>query len=162
MPSCPPLLTSASAAWRIARRSLLVLQAAALHGAGRVREMHAALTAASRLGQGYGYRRVFLDDAALLQPLLKHAGAGDLAWLSELLAPSAAPSHASAQASHELTKRELRILARLESGLSNREIAESLFISESTLKWHLHNVYGKLDVRSRSGATAKAKQLQSL
>ena len=73
----------------------------------------------------------------------------------------AAPKHAD-KVSGDLTKRELRILAKLDSGMSNREIAESLFISEGTLKWHLHNVYGKLDVRNRSGAIAKAKQLRLL
>jgi ATP/maltotriose-dependent transcriptional regulator MalT len=38
----------------------------------------------------------------------------------------------------ELAKRELSILKRLESGLSNKEIAEAIFVSEGTLKWHLH------------------------
>jgi LuxR family maltose regulon positive regulatory protein len=59
----------------------------------------------------------------------------------------------------ELTKRELSILKRLESGLSNKEIAEAIFVSEGTLKWHLHNVYGKLNVKNRSGAMTRARAL---
>jgi ATP/maltotriose-dependent transcriptional regulator MalT len=59
----------------------------------------------------------------------------------------------------ELTKRELSILKRLESGLSNKEIAEAIFVSEGTLKWHLHNVYGKLSVKNRSGAMTRARAL---
>ncbi len=59
----------------------------------------------------------------------------------------------------QLTKREASILKRLESGLSNKEIAEAIFISEGTLKWHLHNVYSKLDVKNRPGAMAKARTL---
>ncbi|HTB64850.1 MAG TPA: LuxR C-terminal-related transcriptional regulator, partial [Steroidobacteraceae bacterium] len=59
----------------------------------------------------------------------------------------------------ELTKREVSILKRLESGLSNREIAEAIFVSEGTLKWHLHNVYGKLNVRNRAGAMVRARAL---
>ena len=59
----------------------------------------------------------------------------------------------------ELTKRELSILKRLETGLSNREIAEAIFVSEGTLKWHLHNVYGKLNVKNRSGAMTRARAL---
>jgi ATP/maltotriose-dependent transcriptional regulator MalT len=59
----------------------------------------------------------------------------------------------------ELTKRELSILRRLETGLSNKEIAEAIFVSEGTLKWHLHNVYGKLNVKNRSGAMTRARAL---
>jgi ATP/maltotriose-dependent transcriptional regulator MalT len=59
----------------------------------------------------------------------------------------------------DLTKRELSILKRLASDLSNKEIAEALFVSEGTLKWHLHNVYGKLNVKNRSGAMARARAL---
>jgi len=59
----------------------------------------------------------------------------------------------------KLTRRELRILRQLDSGQSNREIAAALFISEGTLKWHLHNVYGKLGARSRAGALARARSL---
>lgn len=56
-----------------------------------------------------------------------------------------------------LTRRELKVLRQLDSGMSNREIAAALFISEGTLKWHLHNVYGKLGARSRAGALARAR-----
>jgi ATP/maltotriose-dependent transcriptional regulator MalT len=59
----------------------------------------------------------------------------------------------------ELTKRELSILKRLESDLSNKEIAEAIFVTEGTLKWHLHNVYGKLNVKNRSGAMTRARAL---
>jgi ATP/maltotriose-dependent transcriptional regulator MalT len=59
----------------------------------------------------------------------------------------------------ELTKRELSILKRLETGLSNKEIAEAIFVSEGTLKWHLHNVYGKLNVKNRTGAMARGRAL---
>ncbi len=58
----------------------------------------------------------------------------------------------------ELTKREIELLKRLDSGMSNREIAESVFISEGTLKWHLHNIYGKLGARNRSGALICARR----
>jgi LuxR family transcriptional regulator, maltose regulon positive regulatory protein len=61
--------------------------------------------------------------------------------------------------SERLTPREVSILKRLESGLSNKEIAEAIFVSEGTLKWHLHNVYSKLNVKNRSGATTRARTL---
>jgi LuxR family transcriptional regulator, maltose regulon positive regulatory protein len=59
----------------------------------------------------------------------------------------------------QLTRREVSILKRLESGLSNKEIAEAIFVSEGTLKWHLHNVYSKLNVKNRSGAMVRARTL---
>jgi ATP/maltotriose-dependent transcriptional regulator MalT len=61
--------------------------------------------------------------------------------------------------SERLTAREVSILKRLESGLSNKEIAEAIFVSEGTLKWHLHNVYSKLNVKNRSGAMTRARTL---
>ena len=61
--------------------------------------------------------------------------------------------------SERLTPREVSILKRLESGLSDKEIAEAIFVSEDTLKWHLHNVYSKLNVKNRSGATTRARTL---
>jgi DNA-binding NarL/FixJ family response regulator len=55
-----------------------------------------------------------------------------------------------------LTRRELEVLRYLAGGLSDREIAEALFISPRTVARHLHSIYQKLDVTSRSAATAYA------
>ena len=51
-----------------------------------------------------------------------------------------------------LSPRELSILKALESGGSNREIAERLFVAEQTVKFHLTNIYRKLGVSSRTEA----------
>jgi DNA-binding CsgD family transcriptional regulator len=51
-----------------------------------------------------------------------------------------------------LTGRELEILQRVDAGFSNKEIASQLGMSESTVKVHLRNVFGKLGVHSRTGA----------
>jgi DNA-binding NarL/FixJ family response regulator len=59
----------------------------------------------------------------------------------------------------QLTRRAVSILKRLESVLSNKEIAEAIFVSEGTLKWHLHSVYSKLNVKNRPGAMARARTL---
>lgn len=48
-----------------------------------------------------------------------------------------------------LTPREIEIVRMVTSGLSNREIGEKLFISEGTVKTHLHSVYEKLSLKSR-------------
>jgi len=49
-----------------------------------------------------------------------------------------------------LTVREQEVLKVLLDGKSNRQIAEMLFISESTVKTHVRNIYSKYDVRSRA------------
>lgn len=51
-----------------------------------------------------------------------------------------------------LTGRELEILALLAEGLSNREIADRLFVSENTVKTHASRVFGKLGARRRTQA----------
>jgi ATP/maltotriose-dependent transcriptional regulator MalT len=58
-----------------------------------------------------------------------------------------------------LTKRESRLLRLVEAGLANKQLAKELFISEATVKWHLHNIYGKIGVRSRTAAIARAREL---
>lgn len=61
-----------------------------------------------------------------------------------------------------LTDRERDILAHLARGLGNQEIARALFISEATVKTHLRRIYGKLDVDTRAGAVAVAKEQRLL
>lgn len=52
----------------------------------------------------------------------------------------------------ELSERELTVLAALTRGLSNRQIGEELWVSEQTVKFHLRNVYRKIDVKKRAEA----------
>ena len=64
-----------------------------------------------------------------------------------VVATRAAPRH------HELTTRELEILRLAASGNSNRRIAERLWVTEQTVKFHLSNVYRKLGVTNRTEAS---------
>ncbi|MGX1131699.1 DNA-binding NarL/FixJ family response regulator [Streptomyces glaucescens] len=57
-----------------------------------------------------------------------------------------------------LTPRERDILGHLVQGLTNRDIARTLFISEATVKTHLRRIYEKLGVTTRAGAVATAKE----
>lgn len=59
----------------------------------------------------------------------------------------------------ELGKRELEILSLMAQGHSNQEIAENLFISVSTVKTHIQNLFEKLEVKRRTQAVEKAKRL---
>ena len=72
--------------------------------------------------------------------------------------PIAAP-RASAPSPDALSERELEILALLAEGLTNRQIAERLFISRGTVKAHAHNIFEKLGVNNRTQAVTRARQL---
>jgi DNA-binding NarL/FixJ family response regulator len=54
------------------------------------------------------------------------------------------------EAPRALTEQERRVVAELARGLSNRQIARALALSEHTIKFHLKNVFNKLGVRSRT------------
>jgi DNA-binding NarL/FixJ family response regulator len=58
-----------------------------------------------------------------------------------------------------LSEREIELLRLLASGLSNKEIGETLFITEGTVKNHITHILGKLGVRDRMQAALKAKEL---
>jgi DNA-binding CsgD family transcriptional regulator/N-acetylneuraminic acid mutarotase len=61
-------------------------------------------------------------------------------------------------ANTDLSKRELEIVRLLATGVSNKEIADQLFLSTNTVKVHLRNIFGKLNVQSRTEATLTAIQ----
>lgn len=56
-----------------------------------------------------------------------------------------------------LSQRELEVLRLVADGMSNREVAKALFVSEATVKTHLNHVFGKLAVDSRTAAVAAAR-----
>jgi DNA-binding NarL/FixJ family response regulator len=58
----------------------------------------------------------------------------------------------------DLTRREIQVLQILKDGGSNMEIADSLFISEHTIKSHLYNIFRKIEVKNRNQATRWAKK----
>ena len=58
-----------------------------------------------------------------------------------------------------LTEREIEVLRLISYGLSNKEIGERLDMTINTVKTHIKNIYGKLQVNRRVQAVAKAKKL---
>lgn len=60
----------------------------------------------------------------------------------------------------ELSKREYEVLQKISEGLSNKEIAEKLFLSESTIKTHVSNLLLKLNAKRRTQAIQIAKAFQ--
>jgi ATP/maltotriose-dependent transcriptional regulator MalT len=67
----------------------------------------------------------------------------------ELTAVGARPRRAAVTGVESLTPTELRVAQLAAEGLSNREIAELVFVSRNTIAWHLQNIYRKLQVDSR-------------
>ncbi len=60
----------------------------------------------------------------------------------------------------EISTREYEVLQKIAEGLSNKEIAEQLFLSESTIKTHVSNLLVKLNAKRRTQALQIAKELQ--
>jgi LuxR family maltose regulon positive regulatory protein len=60
--------------------------------------------------------------------------------------------------SERLTGSQLRILKLIDLGFSNREIAAKLGITVGTTKWHVHQLFEKLQVKSRAKASALARE----
>src|SRR5205085_5461661 len=58
-----------------------------------------------------------------------------------------------------LSQRELEVLRLIAQGLSNREIAERLFLALITVKGHNQRIFGKLQVKNRTEAVAHAREL---
>jgi len=73
------------------------------------------------------------------------------------LSPAAAPAREEDPSG--LTTREAEVLRLLAEGLTNREIAERLFITQKTVSAHLAHIFGKLDVHTRTEAAGRARAL---
>jgi LuxR family maltose regulon positive regulatory protein len=120
------------------------------------------------LAQPGDYRRVFIDEGEAIARLLARLRPeyqGQQAYINGLLSashPLAAAPRAGQPLFEPLSERELEVLQLIASGLSNREIAQRLVLSLPTVKWHSSNIYGKLGVRNRTAAVAKARELEIL
>ena len=167
------------AGWMGVAIELLSLEALALHGLGQRDAAHTTLHRAFTLAAPEGYTRVFVDMGAemarLLQEVLDEGIMPDYVQSllqvtdSQFLIPSSC-KHTSnsqlltrnSQLLEPLSDRELEILRLIETGATNREIADRLYIAVSTVKTHINNLYGKLGVANRVQALARAHELDLL
>jgi LuxR family maltose regulon positive regulatory protein len=120
--------------------------------------------------------RTFVDEGAEMRELLSrvlevrqrdhdrdpdnvssHVSTRYLAKLLAALGETHATPTSNEQLPEPLTERELEVLALIAAGRSNKAIASTLSVSVGTVKTHINNLYGKLEVRSRTQAVAKAR-----
>lgn len=167
------------AARDIGRRGAIVdlyLAQAAIHiKSGEQRNATRAFSRAINLASQCGSIRPFYEQRALVARLIISAPAKELALttdaarktlecIADLIGaqPSGETYDALATISEPLTKRELELLRMLDAGMDNAQISGASDISVRTVKWHLRNLYSKLDVKNRTSAIARARQMQLL
>jgi LuxR family maltose regulon positive regulatory protein len=146
----------------------LALLALAYQAQGDGEHSLALLQQALALAEPEGYQRLFLDEGTSMAALLRQAARHGIAseYIDKLLA-AFAEGESMAQRKPQLppsllieplSERELEILRLMAEGMSNQEIAQKIIVTVGTVKWHLNNIYGKLDVRSRTQALARARE----
>jgi LuxR family maltose regulon positive regulatory protein len=144
--------------------TLYLLQALAFQAEGHINQAAARVGKALDLAAPEGYLRAFLDEGPAILSLLSGVRHLEPEFVSQVLEAASAPDAIQpgppAQALVEpLSERELEILRLIAAGRSNPEIAETLYLSLNTVKWHAKNLYGKLNVGSRIEAVARAQEL---
>ena len=157
----------------------LVLQALAYELQGESAQALESIGRATMLGEPGRFNRSFTGEGPVITGLMEAladavrrdrgpAEAGSPSYLAYLLRETGArPETASAQPAaaglaEPLTGREVEVLRLVGGGMRNQEVADQLFISLSTVKRHIANAYGKLDVSHRTEAIARANELNLL
>jgi LuxR family maltose regulon positive regulatory protein len=129
------------------------------------------LKRALALAEPEGYLRIFVDEGNVMAELLAELGqshesevVGSKKYMSKLLSAFGKQSDAhlpppSQPLIDPLSERELEVLRLVAQGLSNDEISKRLFLSVNTVKGHNLRIFSKLQVKSRTEAVARAREL---
>jgi LuxR family maltose regulon positive regulatory protein len=149
-----------------------ILSALVQEAQGNRAEALAVLERALVQAEPEGYAQVFVDEEEPMALLLRRAASRGIAraYVHRLLEALARTDTQREPAStlgappliEPLTGREMEVLRLMAAGLSNREIAAELVLAMGTVKAHLHHIYGKLGVRGRTQAAARARELHLL
>ena len=142
------------------------MQALAFRAKGEAAKALASLEQALTLAELEGYLRIFAVEGKPIMELLSNLDQGDLKEYAEkILAVCTAPRdiHPSSGVPQlliePLSERELEVLRLIAQGLSNLEISQKLFVALSTVKGHNLRIFAKLQVKSRTEAAARAREL---
>ena len=140
----------------------LLLLAVAQQLAGDAHTALLSLQESLEIARGQGYRRLYLDQSqqvlAVLRQLFAELRDSRLRSFVQPLLAELRPEGGVPALYETLTGKELEILGLLQQGLDNKSLSSALAISEGTLKWHLHNIFGKLQVRNRTQAVQVSRQ----
>lgn len=163
------LLKAAESGGRLGHVIEILILVAMVHETQSNRaEALSAVDQALRRAKPEGYVRVFVDEGKTMRDLLQHISKTDTHadYVDRLLTAFGDPAHSthntlgpSSALINPLTTREREVLQLIAAGQRNQEIADHLFISLATVKRHIANAYGKLEVRHRTEAVARAKEL---
>jgi LuxR family maltose regulon positive regulatory protein len=145
---------------------LLVLQAAAWDALGQPQKALEVLGEAVDAAAPQKRVRPFVEEGQKWVPYLAELAPSPhrdrlLAILRGERAQPAAPARET-PTSEPFNDRELSILRLMSAGLSNREIAEELYLSVNTIRWYASQIYRKLDVKRRGEAVARAREIGAL
>jgi LuxR family maltose regulon positive regulatory protein len=149
---------------------ILVLQAIAYNIHGDLTTALLSLKQALLLAEPEGYMRMFLDEGSSMIELLRESSKRGIMpdYTNKLLSAIKADMWESKKNPklplklpliEPLSLREIEILNLLAKGLSNRVIAERLFLAVDTIKGHNRNIFNKLQVQSRTEAVIRAREL---
>jgi len=149
---------------------ILIMQALVYHAQGEISAAFLPLQRALTLAEPEGYVRMFLDEGKSMMQLLREASARKImpSYTDKLLVAFQAeprenkdkPDKASTHTLIEpLSQRELDVLQLIAEGLSNQEICERLFLALDTVKGHNRRIFDKLQVKRRTEAIARAREL---
>jgi LuxR family maltose regulon positive regulatory protein len=160
----PFLSESRSLQWTDSVIKILTLTAIAHHQLGHPLQALDALSEALIHAKRGGYKRTFLNSGPHIVHLLRQTLTQGIAvdYVKQLLtAFGSDTSHpAERQVRVELlSDRELQVLRLLRTHLTSAEIAQELYISANTVRFHTKNIYSKLNVHSRSEAIQRAQEL---
>lgn len=162
-----PLGIEAGLAGRLyAWLNILVQQALTLEASGDRKTALEVLEQALGFARTEGFVRVYVDQGLAMRKLLEEAARETkteelrpyLARLLDAFPADPAPKKHS-DLIEPLTARELEVLNLIAIGDSNQAIADKLVITVSAIKKHTNNIFGKLNVNSRTQAVARARRL---
>ncbi len=140
-----------------------VLQALSKRALGQHSGAQERLANAVSLAASAGYHRVFLDEGETLATLLQDARHAAPEFVSRLLERFPHTEESTLLTLPEpLSRSEREILRLLNNGATNQEIADKLGTTVGTTKWHLNQIFGKLQVRNRTGAVVRARAIKIL
>ncbi|MFS0862678.1 response regulator [Fredinandcohnia sp. 179-A 10B2 NHS] len=126
-------------------------------------EVHHVIDALTIGADGYLLKAIHPKDLLAGIKLIHKGGTllpQDLAKLlvQQINNPEVSTNTTGNSTNYDLTEREVDVLECLAHGLSNKQIAERLFLSEGTVKNYISNIYHKLDVKDRIQAAFKAQK----